>query len=119
MKITHETREINGRKVKLLRIQTEAGRHIEAKKLDMADQWDVMELVGSGDPGRGWIAIALVAASVVSIDGRPVDPGDLSREGLRVVLRNLAEDGLDAVREALSSGEILSEDAHKAQVGNS
>jgi hypothetical protein len=75
---------------------------IDAVELDMADQWDFMELAGPQLDNEAWVNTALLAASVIAIDGMPVPSGPKSREGIRQVLRKLGPVGLDALQAAFA-----------------
>jgi len=84
-------------------------RQVEFKTLDMADFWDLSELTGASE-NKVWSNMALIAASVITIDAVPI-VGGMTRENLRVVLRKLGTDGLQAVQQAL--GDVDTPAAHR------
>ncbi len=73
---------------------------IEAIELDMADQWDFMELAGSQIDNQAWVNVALLAASVISINGTPQPSALKTRETIRSILRKLGPEGLEALQVA-------------------
>ena len=73
---------------------------IEAVELDIADQWDFMELAGSQIDNQAWVNVALLAASVISINGIPQPSALKTRETIRSILRRLGSEGLEALRVA-------------------
>ncbi len=73
---------------------------IEAVDLDIADQWDFMELAGSQIDNQAWVNVALLAASVISINGTPQPSALKTRETIRSILRRLGSEGLEALRVA-------------------
>ena len=93
-------REINGERREVLRV-TASGRVIDAVRLDMAEQWDFMEIAGTAIDNPAWVNTALLAASVISIDGVPEPGGARTREHLRRVLKKIGEAGVDALCVAL------------------
>ncbi len=97
--IERSVRTINGEAREVLRI-TFAGRVIEAMELDMADQWDFMEIAGRQLDNQPWVNTALLACSVIAIDGLPMPSGIKSRDEIRRILRRVGEDGLDALQAA-------------------
>ena len=97
--IERSVRTINGEQREVLRIIF-SGRLIEAIELDMADQWDFMEIAGRQLDNQPWVNTALLACSVIGIDGLPVPGGIKSRDEIRRILRKLGEDGLDALQAA-------------------
>lgn len=115
-------RSINGvmRDTLTLRCGT---RTIEAVELDMADQWDFMEIAGSSLDNEPWVSTALLACSVLSVDGVPQPTGVKSRDAIRAVLRKIGGEGIDALGDAFesrqrSSTDVTSETATQDAVGN-
>ena len=97
--VVKSTRVINGHTREIFCI-TFDGRAIEAIELDMADQWDFLEIAGRQLDNEPWVNTALLACSVISIDGLPLPSGVRSRDEIRRVLRKLGEDGLNALQMA-------------------
>ena len=93
------TREINGERRDVVRVAF-AGRLVEAVKLDMAEQWDFMEVAGSAIDNEAWVNTALLAASVITIDGVPEPSGAKSREHMRRILKRIGEAGVEALAAA-------------------
>ena len=97
--IEKSVRVINGQTRDVLRIAFN-GRIVEAIELDVADQWDFLEIAGRQLDNEPWVNTALLACSVISIDGLPLMGGIKNRDEIRKVLRKLGEDGLDALQVA-------------------
>ncbi len=97
--IERSVRTINSEQREVVRILFD-GRVIEAVELDMAEQWDFMEIAGHQLDNQPWVSTALLACSVIGIDGLPIPGGVKSRDDIRRVLRKLGEDGLDALQVA-------------------
>ena len=97
-------RTINGDEREVHRISFR-GRVVEAVELDMADQWDFMEIAGRQLDNEPWVNTALLACSVIAIDGLPCPRGVRTRDDIRRILRKLGEDGLDALQVALETGD--------------
>lgn len=116
--IERSVRTINGEPREVLRIVF-SGRVIEAIELDMADQWDFMEIAGRQLDNEPWVNTALLACSVIGIDGLPMPSGIKSRDEIRRILRRLGEDGLDALQVAfeVASASVLLEESETA-LGN-
>lgn len=91
------TLTINGEKRSAWRVKSRE-HTIEAVELDMAEQWDFLEVAGVNIENEAWLNIGLLAASVVSIDGLPVPAGPKTRDGLRHVLKKIGEDGIEALQ---------------------
>ena len=90
---------INGETREAERVTTE--RHvIEAVELDMAEQWDFMELAGENINNRIWVNTALLAAAVISIDGVPQPVGPKTRDGIRQILKKIGISGVEALHAA-------------------
>ena len=98
-------REINGERREVRRVTTPAGMAIEGVRLDMAEQWDFMEIAGPSIDNQAWVNTALLAASVISINGVPEPSGAKSRDHLRRILKKIGEDGLDALSAAFETEE--------------
>ena len=97
--IAHLTRTINNISRAVVRVTVD-GHVIEAVELDMADQWDFMEMAGAQLDNQAWVNTALLAASVISIDGVPQPFGAKTRDGIRQILRKIGAPGLDALHAA-------------------
>jgi hypothetical protein len=117
--VTRRTETHGGKSVDIFGISFGTDRRLEARRLTMGDQFDLAEAM-PGDANRLWTSMALVAASIVSIDGVPVPPGKTKRD-LRNILDKLGEDGVAAANAALAEADVSddAEAAHRAQVGNS
>ena len=120
--VARKTATINNRSVELFATTFGNDRKLELKRLTMGDQFDLAEMM-TDTASRLWTSMALVAASLVSIDGVPVSPG-YTRAGLRSILDQLGEDGVAAANDALATSDEnraaeASEAAQRAQVGNS
>ncbi len=100
--IERSVRTINAEQREVMRI-TFNGRVIEAMEFDMADQWDFMEIAGRQLDNEPWVNTAILACSVIGIDGLPVPRGIKSRDEIRRILRKLGEDGLDALQVAFEA----------------
>ncbi len=87
---------------------------IEGVRLDMAEQWDFMEIAGSAIDNQAWVNTALLAASVISINGVPEPSGAKSREHLRRILKRIGEEGLDALSAAFETEEQNHESERRA-----
>ena len=107
-------RDINGERRAVLRVRS-AGRVIEAVRLDMAEQWDLMEIAGSAIDNQAWVNTALLAASVISVDGVPEPSGAKTREHIRRVLKKIGEDGVDALCAAFDEDESGPADAEASE----
>ena len=98
-------RTINGQAREVMRVSFN-GRSIDAMELDMADQWDFMEIAGRQLDNDAWVNTALLACSVIGIDGLPMPSGAKSRDDIRRILRKLGEDGMDALQVAFEKHEV-------------
>ena len=107
-------REINGERRGVLRVTTPKGLVIEGIRLDMAEQWDFMEIAGASIDNQAWVNTALLAASVISINGVPEPSGAKSRDHLRRVLKKIGEDGLDALSAAFETDDPEAEVERRA-----
>ncbi len=90
---------INGEHRDGYRIRT-ISHTFEAIELDMAEQWDFLELAGKQIDNEAWVNVAILAAAVISIDGVPIPAGTRTRETLRQVLRKIGEEGLTGLQTA-------------------
>ncbi len=120
--VARVSREMNGETREVVRV-TFGGRTIEAISLDMAEQWDFMEVAGSQIDNPAWVNTALLAASVISIDGVPEPAGAKGRDALRKILKKIGETGLDALHHAFDAPEAAatasaSADAVRVAAGN-
>ena len=98
--IEKSVRTINGVQREVSRVSF-GGRTIEMVDLDMAEQWDFMEVAGRQLDNEPWANTAMLACSVIAIDGLPMPSGVRSRDDIRRILRKLGEDGVDAVQAVL------------------
>ena len=86
----------------------------------MGTQWDVLEIIGRGLDNPGWINMAMTAACVTDIDGKPI-MGAMSRDRFRQTLNRLGEQGVRAVNLAMvvvATKQAATEAAEKVAVGN-
>lgn len=94
---------------------------IEIRRVDMGDQFDLVEIAGSQVDNDVWLSLAIVALSVQTIDGIPVPHGTLTKATLRNTLKQIGPLGVRAVRRALleidGSGNSAPVD-QKAAAGN-
>lgn len=100
--VEREMRELNGITREVTRVRLD-GRVIEAVTLDMADQWDFMEIAGRQLDNEAWVNTALLAWSVIAIDGVPIPAGARSRDDIRRILRKLGEAGIEALQSAFGT----------------
>ena len=109
---------INGADVEIFEADYGSGHSVAVRALDMGDQYDIAELMGS-DAGSTWVSMTLLAASVSEIDGRPAQPGR-DKKTFRAILKQLGNAGVEAARRALdeATGTEDPEAAQKARVGN-
>ena len=85
----------------------------------MADQWDFLEIAGRQLDNEPWVNTALLACSVIGIDGLPLPSGVKSRDEIRRILRKLGEDGLDALQVAFEKpGTSLTTEDDETAAGN-
>jgi hypothetical protein len=93
---------------------------LEVRRLDMGDNFDLAEIAGHNAGNLLWMNLAMVAASVVMIDGRPLPLRTLSKPGLKSVLRDLGPNGVRAVGDALNQdgADIGQFGVNKEVVGN-
>ena len=99
--ISRSNSTINGVPRESIRVGVD-GHVIEAVELDMADQWDFMEMAGAQIDNDAWVNTALLASAVISIDGVPQPTGVKTRDGIRQILRKLGVRGIDALHAAFS-----------------
>ena len=104
VRIARCVRDLNGERREIVRIDV-AGQVIEAVRLDMAEQWDFMEIAGHQIDNEVWVNTALLASSVISIDGVPEPMSGRTREQLRRVLKKIGEAGIDALSIAFDDPE--------------
>lgn len=115
--VEKSARMINGQMRDVMRISFDA-RTIDAMELDMADQWDFMEIAGRQLDNEPWVNTALLACSVIGIDGLPMPSGVKNRDDIRRVLRKLGEDGLDALQIAFEKPAAVTTDSDETAAGN-
>jgi hypothetical protein len=83
-------------------VQDVRGRSIEVKKLKTLDRMKVLELIGADNSMNDrYLGFAILAYSVVSIDGSPV-PRANSKMALEATVQLLDDDGFDAVSEGIA-----------------
>jgi hypothetical protein len=99
--IHRSTSTINGVVREAVRVEID-GHVIEAVELDMADQWDFMEMAGPQIDNDAWVNTALLASAVISIDGLPQPAAAKTRDGIRQILRKIGARGVDALHAAFS-----------------
>lgn len=94
------------------------GRVIVVKKLNALDKMRLSRLVGAdGAINQAYFGYALLAASVVSIDGDP-EPFPKSIQAVEAMVSQLDDDGLDAIGGAvgeLNGGGTMAEDLAAAK----
>ena len=112
-------KDINGPSVELFEADYGSGHKVAVRALDLGDQYDLSEMIGSGASSM-WVSMTLLAASVVEIDGIPVSPAR-DKKTFRAILKQLGDAGVEAAREALdkATGTDDPEAAHRRDVGNS
>ena len=96
---------MDGAAIELLTATWTAGgkaRRLTCRVLNMGEQWDFLEVAGHGLDNRGWLNMAMCAASVMDVDGSPVI-GRISKQLIRDTLNKLGKDGLQAVSTALAT----------------
>ncbi len=97
------------------------GRKIEIKKLKTLDRMRLFELIGSANAGNEpYLGHAMLAYSVVSIDGQPVPPMK-TKIALEGVVQLLDDDGFNAVAAAVTEHFLANAptpDEFKASVKN-
>ena len=92
--------KIRGTEYETLAVQFgEPRRTIQLRRLDVADEWDLVEIAAGAGQNAQWLMMARAAASVVSVDGAAMIPGagGLSRLHLRNVMQAVGNHGLNAV----------------------
>lgn len=83
-------------------IRDAGGRLIKVKKLSAMDRLNMYEAAGPKiSENRGWMGMAALACSCVSIDGDPV-PKPNSILEMKALVTRLEEDGLDAIERVYS-----------------
>ena len=112
--IHRSTSTINGVVRAAVRIEVD-GHVIEAVELDMADQWDFMEMAGPQIDNDAWVNTALLASAVISIDGLPQPAAAKTRDGIRQILRKIGARGVDALHVAFSEAPAASDASRQRQ----
>ena len=86
-----------------LSISDHSGRTITARKLNALDKLRLLKAAGPLlSDNQAWLGVAMLAASVVEIDGIPV-PMPVTEKQIEAVVARLGDIGLDAVATALSN----------------
>lgn len=92
-------------------IVDENGREIVVRKLNALDKLRLLKAAGPAlSENQAWLGVAMLAASVVQIDGVPV-PVPATEHQIEGLVGKLGDLGLDAVSEALTHSDGLSEAA--------
>ena len=79
------------------------GRSIVARKLNALDKLRLLKAAGPQlSENQTWLGVAMLAASVVEIDGIPV-PTPVTEQQIEALVGHLDDPGLDAIADALNS----------------
>ena len=78
----------------------EPARNVTVRELDIGDQFDIAEIAGDG-ASQTWQAMALIAKSVMSVDGVTVPPS-MTKQQIRTTLVRVGTEGLSAIARASS-----------------
>lgn len=101
-----------------IEVTDKRGRAIVVKRLNALDKMRLSRLVGAeGSVNQAYFGYAMMAASVVSIDGDP-EPFPQSLLAIESMVSQLDDDGMDAVSDAfvqLNGGGTLAEDVASAK----
>lgn len=84
----------------LLEVVDADGRKIKLRVMDPADMLDLSEAAGELSTNAGWMQRAMVAASLVEIDGVPV-PMPSTKEEVRALSRKIGNVGFVAAARVL------------------
>lgn len=85
-----------------LSVSDQAGRAIIARRLNALDKLRLLKAAGPMlSENQAWLGVAMLAASVVEIDGIPV-PMPTSEKQIEALVARLGDPGLDAVATAIS-----------------
>jgi hypothetical protein len=81
------------------------GRTVSVRRMDALDRLRLFKTLGPAlSVNTPYLGMALIAASVSSIDGVPVPP-PVTEEQLEALVRRLGDDGLAAVADALDAAD--------------
>lgn len=93
----------------------QTGRSIVARKLNALDKLRLLKAAGPIlSENQAWLGVAMLAASVVEIDGIPA-PMPVTEQQIESLVAKLGDAGLDAIAGALAAPP----DTPEAIVGNS
>jgi phosphate uptake regulator len=93
-----------------------AGRTLLLRRMDALDRLRLFKALGPAlSVNTPYLGMALIAASVSSIDGVPVPP-PITEDQLEALIRRLGDDGLAALADALDAADQVGDD--RADVGN-
>ncbi len=91
-----------------------AGRKLAVRRLNALDKLRLLKAAGPVlSENQAWLGVAMLAASVVEIDGVPV-PMPATEQQIEGLVGRLGDPGLDAVASALTTPD----DASEAAAGN-
>jgi hypothetical protein len=88
------------------------GRSLEVRKLDALEQLDFFECAGSAASTTSWMAMAMVAVAVRTIDGVPC-PFPASKEGIRKAVAKLGMEGINCATTAFITPDDAADDVEQ------
>ncbi len=81
------------------------GRSLGVRKLNALDKLRLLKAAGSElSENQAWLGVAMLAASVIEIDGIPV-PMPVTEQQIEILVGRLGDRGLDAVAETLAEAD--------------
>lgn len=83
----------------VLPVTDSLGRKLTVQRLDALGQLDFFEAAGAAASTSSWMAMAMVAVSVRTIDGVPVPPWR-TKEDIRKAVKALGMEGINAATAA-------------------
>jgi hypothetical protein len=90
------------------------GRRLELRRLTALDKLRLLKAAGPTlAPNAPWMGLALLAASVASLDEIPV-PQPSNEQQIEALIGRLGDDGLAAISDALSDDEAEARDVATA-----
>ena len=82
-----------------------AGRNLVVRKLNALDKLRLLKAAGALlSENQAWLGVAMLAASVIEIDGVPV-PMPVTEQQIEALVGRLGDPGLDGVAAALAAAE--------------
>lgn len=97
------------------KITDRAGRTLEIRELGPDDVLNLMETGGTAAGQEGWMAYAMVVASVASIDGDPSPPLGCPKPMFLAFAKKLGNDGMVAVNSHVFGPKAGAEDVATAK----